>query len=79
MSTREDREIDAQADRVWDSQHPVDLVCPSCGGDGQRQANYGSVAWDEPLWIRCDDCDGTGVIDPDAFEDPYEWRQADYL
>lgn len=48
-----------------------ELECERCGGDREVQANYGLVNWDEPRWVECPECDGTGRIDPDAFEDPY--------
>jgi len=71
MSTREDREEDARQDAIYESQHPVDLVCPSCGGDGEVRASYGLINWDEPRWNKCPECYGTGVIDPDDYEAPY--------
>ena len=80
MSTCEDHESDAYEDRAYESQHPEVLVCPSCGGDGWRQANYGLINWDGPRYEKCSVCNGSGIYDDsDERESEPEWRQADHL
>ena len=59
--------------------HFDDDTCTYCGGEGERQANHGPINWDEPRWVKCGDCDGTGHIDPDAHEAPYEAPQSWFL
>lgn len=71
MSTREDREIDAYEDAVWEDHQAArdEGICPGCGGDGEVQLNYGLVNWDEPRYTRCPACMGSGAVSPDDEEE----------
>lgn len=38
----------------------ADGECPDCGGDGEVQDSVQMSHWEEPRWVKCRSCFGSG-------------------